>query len=311
MWYYALDGERQGPVDKSTIQDLIDEGDLGMNSLVWTSGMDDWTPISEVNDFQPSPPPLPQEESSPTSRESLSSSTSNQTSSNQSSQTTKRSTPGRRSEEKSTGSTENTDPYAGFGRRLVAYAVDMLILLAFFMILGAFIFASSGTSQPPPEGVLNFFGFIVSWLYFALNESTDKQATWGKRLMNLKVTDMEGNQIGFGKATGRHFGKLLSGAILLIGYFMAAFTEKKQALHDKMAGCLVIEGSEKDIGSLSGMERKSHEERRGGDEKISGGGEFYCERAEKTVDPMAGGYTCPACRRGIRDGRHSPVEEVS
>jgi uncharacterized RDD family membrane protein YckC len=58
--------------------------------------------------------------------------------------------------------------------------------------------------------------------------------------MNLKVTDMNGNKIGFGKASGRHFGKILSGMILSIGYIMAAFTEKKQALHDKMAGCLVV-----------------------------------------------------------------------
>jgi outer membrane protein assembly factor BamB len=68
MWYYALDGERHGPVDKSTIQDLIDRGDLRMDDFVWNSTMEDWKPISEVEDFHPSPPSLLQEEpSTPTS----------------------------------------------------------------------------------------------------------------------------------------------------------------------------------------------------------------------------------------------------
>ena len=57
--------------------------------------------------------------------------------------------------------------------------------------------------------------------------------------LGLKVTDMEGNRISFGRATGRYFGKIISGMILYIGYIIAGFTEKKQALHDIMANCLV------------------------------------------------------------------------
>jgi uncharacterized RDD family membrane protein YckC len=58
--------------------------------------------------------------------------------------------------------------------------------------------------------------------------------------LGIKVTDLSGERIGFGKATGRYFGKIISGLILLIGYIMVAFTEKKQGLHDMMAGCLVV-----------------------------------------------------------------------
>ena len=71
-------------------------------------------------------------------------------------------------------------------------------------------------------------------------ESSQKQATLGKIIVGIKVTDLEGNRISFAKASGRHFGKYISAFILCIGYIMAGFTEKKQALHDILASCLVI-----------------------------------------------------------------------
>jgi uncharacterized RDD family membrane protein YckC len=71
-------------------------------------------------------------------------------------------------------------------------------------------------------------------------ESSPLQATIGKLAVGLRVTDLQGQRISFGRATGRFFAKWLSGAILLIGYLMAGFTEKKQALHDRIAGCLVL-----------------------------------------------------------------------
>ncbi|HEY4678350.1 MAG TPA: RDD family protein, partial [Candidatus Angelobacter sp.] len=75
-------------------------------------------------------------------------------------------------------------------------------------------------------------------LYFALQESSAHQATVGKRAMNIYVTDLQGRRISFGQATGRHFSRVLS-SILAIGYIMVAFTEKKQGLHDIIAGTLV------------------------------------------------------------------------
>lgn len=56
----------------------------------------------------------------------------------------------------------------------------------------------------------------------------------------IKVTDREGNKVGFSKTTGRHFGKIISALILLIGFIMVAFTQKKQGLYDMMAGYLVV-----------------------------------------------------------------------
>jgi uncharacterized RDD family membrane protein YckC len=82
---------------------------------------------------------------------------------------------------------------------------------------------------------------ILMWLYFAGMESSARQATFGKSVMSLRVTNYEGQRISFGHATGRFFSKIVSGLIpFAIGYIMAGFTEKKQALHDLIAGTLVL-----------------------------------------------------------------------
>jgi uncharacterized RDD family membrane protein YckC len=86
----------------------------------------------------------------------------------------------------------------------------------------------------------NIVGITLGWLYFALMESSSKQGTLGKIALGIKVTDLSGNAISFGRATARHFGKILSTIILLAGYLMVAFTAKKQGLHDMIAGCLVV-----------------------------------------------------------------------
>ena len=81
---------------------------------------------------------------------------------------------------------------------------------------------------------------VIRWLYYSLFESSQLQATPGKMALGVVVTDMDGARISFARATGRHFGKIISAMILGIGYMMAGWTEKKQALHDMMANCLVV-----------------------------------------------------------------------
>ena len=80
------------------------------------------------------------------------------------------------------------------------------------------------------------------WLYYAFLESSSWQGTIGKKVVGLRVTDMNGNRISFGRATGRYFGMILSGMICFIGWLMIAFTEKKQGLHDMLASTLVLKG---------------------------------------------------------------------
>lgn len=92
---------------------------------------------------------------------------------------------------------------------------------------------------------LGIFAWILvitvgNWLYHTWMESSRYQATLGKMALGIVVTDMYGNRISFARANGRFFGKIVSGMIMNIGYLMAAFTEKKQALHDMLASCLVV-----------------------------------------------------------------------
>jgi uncharacterized RDD family membrane protein YckC len=82
----------------------------------------------------------------------------------------------------------------------------------------------------------------VNWLYEALLTSSSWQATVGKKILGLKVTDEVGNRISFGRASGRYFAKILSSMLLFIGYIMAAFTDRKRALHDMLAGTVVRRG---------------------------------------------------------------------
>ena len=86
----------------------------------------------------------------------------------------------------------------------------------------------------------NALVIVLAWLYGALMESSRYQATLGKMVLGIVVTDMNGQRVSIARATGRHFGKWVSSLILGIGYLMIAFTEKKQGLHDIMAGCLVV-----------------------------------------------------------------------
>jgi uncharacterized RDD family membrane protein YckC len=136
--------------------------------------------------------------------------------------------------------------YAGFWRRFAASLIDGLVLSVIAAVLGfgvGFIwFTRAGDdelSRTIFSAILNLAMFFISWFYFAGQESSDARATWGKRVVGVFVTDMQGETISFGQASARFFSKLLS-SILMIGYLITPFTSKHQALHDLIAKTLVI-----------------------------------------------------------------------
>ncbi len=141
--------------------------------------------------------------------------------------------------------------YAGFWWRVLAYLIDGVIMSAIFFPLGIGVglgLASSGADESSPllpvvNLGLNGVQILTAWLYHAFLESSSWQGTIGKKVCGLRVTDLDGNQISFAKATGRYFGMILSGMICFVGFIMVAFTEKKQGLHDLMAGTLVLKGA--------------------------------------------------------------------
>jgi uncharacterized RDD family membrane protein YckC/Tfp pilus assembly major pilin PilA len=146
--------------------------------------------------------------------------------------------------------------HAGFWRRVAAWFIDALILGLFFtaarwiwaVSIGASFLIPGVTTAGNPvvdawPGLdlrVQASGILAGWLYYALCESSGWQATPGKLALALKVTDEYGRPIGFGRATGRYFGKYVSALIFCIGFLLAGWTRRKQALQDLMAGCCVV-----------------------------------------------------------------------
>jgi uncharacterized RDD family membrane protein YckC len=145
--------------------------------------------------------------------------------------------------------------YAGFWLRLVAYLLDTALLSIALGPLMRLLFLRAGLVDPatgkflPMEQMMQKPGpvfaaetivFVGLGLYFSLLESSPWQATLGKKAFGLQVTDLDGRRLSFARATGRYFAKIVSNLSFGVGYVMAGFTQRKQALHDLMAECLVI-----------------------------------------------------------------------
>lgn len=149
--------------------------------------------------------------------------------------------------------------YASFWRRLVAFIIDSIVISFPTMLLSGVVaalfmpkFLSAMGTEPSPEAIsalfsaysflmgINLVSALFFWLYYALMESSAKQATLGKMAMGIKVVDENGQRLSFARATGRTFSKIISYTILYFGFFMAAFTKKRQALHDLIATTYVV-----------------------------------------------------------------------
>jgi uncharacterized RDD family membrane protein YckC len=128
---------------------------------------------------------------------------------------------------------------AGFWRRSAARLIDSLIVGAISALLMSVLRMALGEAAAL-SSIGDLQAFAIGWLYVALQESSAAQATLGKRAFGIKVTDMRGERIGFGRATFRFACELLSVAIACVGFMMAGWTRRRQALHDKLAGTLVV-----------------------------------------------------------------------
>ncbi len=151
--------------------------------------------------------------------------------------------------------------YAGFWLRFVALIIDAIIVgvaqsFVIVPILGVMGFNLANDLQNGDMSEAEAIGMIasimatmgttilisgiISILYYVLMETSKFQGTVGKIALGLKVTDLNGEKLDMSKALIRNLGKIISGIILYIGYIMAGFTEKKQALHDMIASTLVV-----------------------------------------------------------------------
>ncbi|MFO7256126.1 MAG: RDD family protein [Bacteroidota bacterium] len=149
-----------------------------------------------------------------------------------------------------------SDDYAGFWLRVVAFVIDSIVLSVLYLLV---IIPLYDSLSPPdafdPDAPVQgptFFQevtspdvsllvlVVVAILYYATMEASRHQGSLGKLALELKVTDAEGGRLSLSKSLIRNASKLLSTASLLLGYIAAAFTRRKQALHDLIAGAIVL-----------------------------------------------------------------------
>lgn len=142
-----------------------------------------------------------------------------------------------------------TVAFTGFWRRFVSYILDAIIMWVVFGSLELMFGIKAWQLTPSPEEVSSTMGLRMvfgvlslasNWLYFTMMESSKYQGTVGKIALSLRVTDLEGNRISFGRANGRYWSKILSFFTLCIGFMMIGWTKKKQGLHDMIANTVVL-----------------------------------------------------------------------
>jgi len=236
--YYIIENEtKKGPF---SLKELI-ELDISETTLVWRKGLKDWTELKNLSEYKETiPPPIPKK-TIPDESALIENNVIEKNETKEENTTIIKIEDERTMQETEVPNHKN----AGFGLRLVAFIIDfslMFFLTSFFWAI---------LQLPIPLNSENIFsgsyfvfknplGILFSWLFYAAFESSRFQATPGKAILGLKVTNENFERIGFGQASGRFFGKILSGLIVGIGYIMIGFTKKRQGLHDQMAHTLVL-----------------------------------------------------------------------
>jgi uncharacterized RDD family membrane protein YckC len=151
--------------------------------------------------------------------------------------------------------------YAGFWLRVWAGAIDVLLEAFAALLVTAIVdiamkifspqFGLSPITARYFTGIVFIFVLTIGgWLYCACSESSAWRATVGKRIVGLQVVTSSGGQLSFGQASVRHFMKFLSLFTATVGFMMAGWTKRRQALHDLPQDCLVVRVAEPSLSLL-------------------------------------------------------------
>ncbi|HDS0922306.1 MULTISPECIES: RDD family protein [Stenotrophomonas] len=250
-WYYADGQDRQGPLLVEDLRQRFQRGEISLTTLVWREGYPQWKPVSEaVEELQ---------------LQNLTSAASNLGSGidlrgdytaidngtaplpgtgggTYSPYTAPAATGGYGAAVVGGGEVV----YAGFWKRYAAYFLDSFVVgiinlpvSVVFNLIGA----SSGNESLAlaMSMVAMLGGFVIGIGYYAGFHASRGGATLGKMAVGIKVVRSDGERITFMRGVGRYFGFILSSLTLMIGFIMAAFTQRKQALHDMLCDTLVVD----------------------------------------------------------------------
>ncbi|GAB4319070.1 MAG: hypothetical protein Kow0059_12800 [Candidatus Sumerlaeia bacterium] len=214
-WYYIEQGGQKGPVSEADFHALVATGRIGDDTLVWRSGMADWTPWREVASAQARPGMLPQIPRGPTT-----------------------SWP----QPASAGALT----YGGFWIRFLAKVLDRIILIGINTIIQLpFAPIDMKELEQNPSLMLMILTSIsllsaaVECLYVTLFLGR-YGATPGKMALKLRVVTPDGRPVSYWRAFARYWAEMLSGCICMIGYIIAAFDAEKRALHDHICSTRVV-----------------------------------------------------------------------
>jgi uncharacterized RDD family membrane protein YckC len=210
-------GERRGPYAESEILEAVELGTIRPTDLLWVQGMREGIPIYQVFahlDAKAGPPSRPGGRAKrPRVVDDLA----------------------------ALALARDEVTYAGFWVRLAAAALDWVLLGVVGLLIGLGVAAIAPEGGAVAQALALAIALAVAWLYFALLESSPGGATFGKRALRLQVLTADGmRRVGFVRATARWAGRWLSALVLAIGYLMQPFTARRQALHDLLAGTVVV-----------------------------------------------------------------------
>jgi len=231
-WYVGKNGNRTGPFTPDQIRQMVVSDQIGPTDLLWKEGMANWVAASSVPGlFAGSrgavlPPIGAGDLANPYAAPA-----------------------GSLAEGPVVGAVGIQ--YADYLPRVGASLLDALFtgLMTCIPVFGiGFIFAVGAGNDPQARANASLaasccgqiVGQLIGLAYYVVLETSLKQGTWGKQIVGIKVTDMSGNRITIGRAIGRYFAKFITAFTCGIGLLMPLFTEKKQTLHDMIAGCLAL-----------------------------------------------------------------------
>ena len=255
-WYVGSNGQQSGPFTLQQLRQMAASGQLSKTDLIWKEGLANWVPSSAIKGLfsaaadlstTSSPRPAPRPTAPPPRGPAPSDG-------------------GLVVSDVSGGVdpllTEQTPPMtatitgtpfqlAEFLPRVGAALLDALFLGLIGCIPNMIVFGMLlAVNANKPEiagaaGILanicsSLIGFIVGAIYFVTLDSSAKQGTWGKQIVGLKVTDLEGRRISVGRAIGRFFARYVTLCTCGIGYLLPLFTKNRQTLHDLICGCIVL-----------------------------------------------------------------------
>ena len=226
QWHVGRGGQTSGPFSSDQLRAMVERKELVAGDLVWKEGMGEWVDCATVQGLLPASRPSGTGDGpegwnpyqSPTAE--------------------------------GTTTAEGIGPdrlvYADYLPRVGAFLLDYLFVLLLSVVpafaLGFVLVMTLGpqNGQAVSGPVGNLLGLLIGICYYVGLETSEKQATWGKQICGIKVTDLYGRRLTVGRALGRYFARILTACTFGIGMLMPLFTEKRQTLHDMVAGCLAV-----------------------------------------------------------------------